>query len=170
MTESSPARADIADLPPAHSALPAWVFSLLTAGLIIAATWVIGGMALRQAGLIESVRLDRRVTQAGPSEAYVGPLHLSLPADALRYQSSEREGPSARVDLAVQWPDLSGIDPTTPDAPLDRVIFLTLSVSDVERDMSERLDSVYRRLFTGQGTVTPDGLVVRPLNPDAGYG
>jgi hypothetical protein len=58
----------------------------------------------------------------------------------------------------------------TDSAMTDRLIFAEFSQSVMSRDMSGRLEPIYKRLFVGSPEAATGGLVLHRLNPKSGFG
>ncbi|MCX8997735.1 hypothetical protein NOF55_11550 [Rhizobiaceae bacterium BDR2-2] len=104
----------------------------------------------------------------------VGQDRLELPANVIRFPQARVSGPADRIDLYLAWPDMTGYGTNNSatfnetDRP-GRIIFLHLSQSTMSRDMSGRLDPIYRGLFEGQPTTFDAGLSLHRLRLDSGY-
>lgn len=125
--------------------------------------------------------LGNRIALAGHTDSQeeyaieIGRDRLRLPANVLRLAEQRHAGPAERVDLYLAWPEMQGYskplkarfdDVTHPQS----LIFLQLSQSTMSRDMSGRLDPIYRHLFDGDASRAAFGLTLHKLRPDSGYG
>lgn len=99
---------------------------------------------------------------------------LRLPANVIRFDNQRRDGTADRLDLYLLWPEMSGYRPELRERFDDiesssGLIFLNISQSTMSRDMSGRLDAIYRHLFTGAPERAENGLTLHRLRPEAGY-
>lgn len=104
----------------------------------------------------------------------IGQDRLSLPANVIRFPQARVEGETDRIDLYLTWPDMTGYSEATAARFNDltqpgRLIFLQLSQSTMSRDMSGRLDPIYRGLFEGEARDYGSGLSLHRLRQDSGY-
>lgn len=105
----------------------------------------------------------------------LGEDHLSLTANTIRFASQRQGGETERVDLYLSWPDMEGYTSEKKNLFDDpdqtgSVIFLQLSRSTMSRDMSGRLEHVYRGLFEGEPQKLRYGLTLHRLRENSGYG
>ncbi|OLP55355.1 hypothetical protein BJF92_22625 [Rhizobium rhizosphaerae] len=130
----------------------------------LGASWY--GGALRLAGQSE---------QRVPLDILIGDDHLRLPANMIRFEDQRRAGMAERVDLYLAWPELEGYSAALRsrfDAPDDqgRLIFVQLSQSTMSRDMSGRVEPIYRHLLEGPARPGPAGLTAQTLKKTSGFG
>jgi hypothetical protein len=118
---------------------------------------------------------DGRTESEDPVAVTIGQDTLVAPANMLRFPEQRKNGPAEQVDLVVTWPEMKGytaasahrFNQTSDDGNL---LFLQYSQSVMSRDMSGRLEPIYKRLFSGDPQPGPAGLSVHRLDPKAGYG
>lgn len=139
---------------------------LLCAGLAVALAARWSGGALMLAG--QSERRDLL-------DILIGDDHLRLPANMIRFEEQRRAGVAERVDLYLAWPELEGYSAALRsrfDAPGDqgRLIFVQLSQSTMSRDMSGRVEPIYRHLMEGPEHPGPAGLTAQALKKSSGFG
>lgn len=124
--------------------------------------------------------IGRRIVLAGhtASEAKItvtiGPDRLAFPANVIRFPEARIDGPAERLDLYLTWPELKGYSTATADRFNDltspgQLIFLQVSQAVMSRDMSGRLDPIYKGLFEGAETPFEAGLTLHHLRRDSGY-
>lgn len=138
--------------------------AVLTVGISMAGRWY--GQNLAQAGHTAS-------TQA--TDIFIGQDHLRLPANVIRFENQRVTGIAERADLYLTWPRLEGYTDANRhlfndvDHP-ENLIFLQISQSTMSRDMSGRLEPIYKHLFEGNPTPGPAGLSRRTMKKNSGYG
>lgn len=105
----------------------------------------------------------------------IGDNVLAIPANMIRFESQRHDGAARRVDLYVKWPRMTGYTNADRDAFNNRgdsrdIIFLSVEQQAMSRDMSGRLEPIYRRLIELPGAPGPSaGLRVYGFSPDSGY-
>lgn len=104
----------------------------------------------------------------------VGLDQLAIEENAIRFDRQRRDGPSARVDLALMWPEMRGYSLNDrlrfDDASqTNRLIFIQISQSTMSQDMSGRVAPIYSQLFEGSALPGPYGLTIHHLKPGSGY-
>jgi hypothetical protein len=105
----------------------------------------------------------------------IGQDTLVLAANMFRFAEHRKNGAAEQVDIVVTWPEMKGYSAATAarfDKAADdgNLLFLQYSQSVMSRDMSGRLEPIYRRLFAGTPEAGPAGLALHHLDPKAGYG
>ena len=158
------------------------VTSLISNGILLKITAFIGLLAAITAGLTvaariygDSVRLDGHTTEREDFEIVIGQDRLSVPANVIRFEDQRRSGPAKVVNLYLTWPEMEGYTSATAarfsadNGSLD-LIFIELSQSVMSRDMSGRLDPIYRKLFSGLPEPGPAGLSLHHLDGKSGFG
>lgn len=121
-----------------------------------------------------------RLSLAGHSESkeildiIVGRDRLALAANTIRFEGQRQNGGAERVDLYLLWPEMTGYSTETrrrfDDLTLrDSLIFLQVSQSTMSRDMSGRLEPIYRHLLETQGQAGPAGLTRYDFKSGTGY-
>lgn len=148
-----------------------WVIAAL--GAVLAAATV--GLSLGGDWLGDRIALAGHTDSTEEYLIQIGQDVLSLPANTLRLRDQRHRGTAERVDLYLAWPEMQGYskplkarfdDVTRPQS----LIFLQLSQSTMSRDMSGRLEPIYRHLFEGEPRPAAFGLTLHHLRPDSGYG
>ena len=124
--------------------------------------------------------LGREIALAGHTddrtvhEVVIGNDVLSVPANMIRFEASRRSGVASRLDLYLQWPQMEGYTEAGRDAfnHLDgsrTILFVSFEERMMSRDMSGRLDPIYRALVEPTGRAGPAGLAVYPFSEKSGY-
>lgn len=121
-----------------------------------------------------------RLSLAGHSESTeilditIGRDKLGLSANTIRFEQQRQSGVAERVDLYLTWPDLSGYSNAQrrrfDDLSIAQsLIFLQLSQSTMSRDMSGRVEPIYRHLLEAGSKQGPDGLTIHRFRSGTGY-
>jgi hypothetical protein len=118
---------------------------------------------------------DGRTESEEPIAVTIGQDTLVLPANMFRFPEQRKSGASDQIDLVVTWPEMTGYTAATANrfnkaADDGNLLFLQYSQSVMSRDMSGRLEPIYKRLFMGEPQPGPAGLSIHHLDPKAGYG
>lgn len=118
---------------------------------------------------------DGRTESEEPIAVTIGQDTLVLPANMFRFSEQRKTGASDQVDLVVTWPEMKGYTAAAASrfnkaADDGNLLFLQYSQSVMSRDMSGRLEPIYKRLFLGEPQPGPAGLSLHRLDPKAGYG
>jgi hypothetical protein len=121
-----------------------------------------------------------RLSLAGHSEnsaivdITIGRDQLSLPQNVIRFEQQRQSGPAERIDLYLLWPELTGYSTSQrrrfDDVSLSNsLIFLQISQSTMSRDMSGRVEPIYRHLLSPGSQPDNNGLVVHSFQDATGY-
>ncbi len=121
-----------------------------------------------------------RLSLAGHSESTeilditVGRDRLALPANTLRFEEQRHSGSAERVDLYLLWPEMEGYSSEQRRRfddvnMLKSLVFLQVSQSTMSRDMSGRVEPIYRHLLEAQSTPGPAGLTGHSFKNGTGY-
>ncbi len=107
-------------------------------------------------------------------EIVIGNDVLSVSANLIRYPEQRRDGIANRLDLYALWPDMDGFTEQTRAAfnNMDAgksLLFLSFEQRTLSRDMSGRLDPIYRKMNLGTGEPLANGLVRYKLPESAGF-
>lgn len=125
--------------------------------------------------------LGQRMALGGHSDSReivnvtIGEDILHIPANMIRFENQRHAGPAERLDVYLTWPGMKGYETSVSDSfddidRADRLIFLQISQSTMSKDMSGRLDPIYRQLFDGKPRPFDYGLALHVMKPDSGYG
>lgn len=109
-----------------------------------------------------------------PHSITIGLDRLSIEENAIRFVNQRHDGPMARLDVALMWPEMHGYrfdDRKRFDDvnQTDTLIFIQISQSTMSRDMSGRIGPIYSQLFEGLPMPGPYGLTAHQLRPGSGY-
>ena len=121
-----------------------------------------------------------RLSLAGHSESSevvditIGRDRLAFPANAIRFEHQRRSGVAERVDLYLLWPEMTGYSSAErrrfDDLALSQsLVFLQISQSTMSRDMSGRVEPIYRSLLEPQTIQGPGGLRLQAFKAGTGY-
>ena len=107
-------------------------------------------------------------------EITIGRDQLSLPANTIRFEQQRLGGNAERVDLYLLWPELTGYSSAErrrfDDLSLAHsLIFLQMSQSTMSRDMSGRVEPIYRHLINPGSDPGPGGLEIHRFRSATGY-
>lgn len=161
--------ATVEDFVPVRSSFMLKVFyacaalALVSAAIFVAGTWA--GRSIAMAGHTDDTRLH---------EIVIGNNVLSVPANAIRFESARRDGVASRLDLYLRWPQMDGYSEEARDAfnhagGRRDILFLSFEEQMMSRDMSGRLEPIYRALIEGPGRAGPAGLTVHAFSAESGY-
>lgn len=107
-------------------------------------------------------------------EVVIGSDVVTAAANHIRFPEQRRDGIAERLDLYALWPSMEGFSENrraafnnaTSDGQL---LFLSLEERTLTRDMSGRLDLIYRKMITDAGQDAGGGLVRYKLPESAGF-
>lgn len=107
-------------------------------------------------------------------EIVIGNNVLSVPSNAIRFEEARVDGVSERLDLYLSWPDMEGYTNATRNtfnngAGEKRILFLSFEDATMSRDMTGRLDPIYRRLTEPAGRSLGGGLTAHAFTATSGY-
>lgn len=107
-------------------------------------------------------------------EIVVGNNVLAVPANYIRFEKHRMDGDVGRLDLYMRWPDLAGYSNEIRDDfnhrdGSRRILFLSVEAMQMSRDMSARLDPIYRRLIDLPGMPIDNGLRAYRFSESSGY-
>jgi hypothetical protein len=139
-------------------------FALLTAGISVAGRWY-----------GENLALAGHTTSAENKDVFIGQDHLRLPSNVIRFEEQRMTGVAERADLYLTWPGMQGYTDKTRTLFNDvkhpeSLIFLEISQSTMSRDMSGRLEPIYRHFFEGAAQPEPTGLQRHAMKENSAYG
>jgi len=121
-----------------------------------------------------------RLSLAGHSQSTetvnitIGRDQLALPANAIRFAQQRQGGAAERVDLYLLWPEMTGYSSAQRRRFDDlnfsnSLLFLQISQSTMSRDMSGRIEPIYRHLLEPQTAPGPAGLTAHTFKGGTGY-
>lgn len=107
-------------------------------------------------------------------EVVIGNDVLAAPANQIRYPEQRRDGIANRLDLYALWPAMEGFSEKNRAAfnnldPDKRLIFLSFEQRTLSRDMSGRLEPIYRKMNLGPAEPLANGLVRQKLPETSGF-
>lgn len=142
-------------------------------------------MALACAGLAAALSLGGRfaghsLSLAGYSDdaavrrITIGSDRLAVPANMIRHARARQDGPAKRLDLYLRWPQMDGFSEAARDDFNNkdgsrRLLFLSFEARSMSRDMSGRLEPIYRSLTEGSGRAWTGDSIAYDFKPDSGY-
>lgn len=154
---------------------------LLSPRFLLTAVVVIALLALASLAINIYGRLyGAQLALAGHSDSLdvyeiaIGRDTVQLTANTIRFEPQRHNGAAERVDLQLHWPTMEGysrarrlaFDDTGQTQPL---IFLQISQSTMSRDMSGRVEPIYRHILTGSPEAGPAGLQLHHFKPGTGF-
>ncbi|MBB4008012.1 hypothetical protein [Allorhizobium taibaishanense] len=154
---------------------------LISAGMLAVGVTLLVALALFTLALSFSsgwighaLLADRRSESLTSHMTTIGLDRLRIEENAVRFERQRHDGVLSRVDLALLWPEMRGF------SEVDRLrfddirqssglIFLQISQSTMSRDMSGRLEPIYKQLFEGDPEPGPYGLTAHRFRAGSGY-
>jgi hypothetical protein len=160
---------DAPDLKVADSGMMVRVFYIFAALAAIS-----GAISLAGTFLGSSIAAVGHTEDRTPVEIVVGNNVFSVPSNMIRFEEARRGGEAQRLDLYALWPTMAGYTNDERDAFNNRtrqrrVIFLTIEPQQMSRDMSGRLEPIYRKVVELPGAVGPAGLRRYAFSASSGY-
>lgn len=155
--------------------------SLISNRFLIIATASICLLAAASVAIIWFGRAyGERLSLAGHSESVeivevtVGRDQLFVPANTIRFEQQRQSGSAERIDLYLLWPEMSGYTSANRVRFDDlnqsnALIFLQISQSTMSRDMSGRVEPIYRHLLAEDEAPGPAGLSLHAFKSGTGY-
>ena len=137
--------------------------ALLSAAISVAGKWA--GRSIAMAG---------HTDDATVREIVIGNDVLAVPANMIRFEASRRDGVASRLDLYLRWPQMEGYShPARAEFNhadgARTILFLSFEQRMMSRDMSGRLEPIYRALIEEPGRPGPAGLTVYRFSEKSGY-
>lgn len=158
------------------------VTSLLSNAFLLKVTAFIGVLAVLTAGLTiagkmygDQLALDGHTLSTDVFDITIGQDRLSLPANMIRFENQRRSGTARVVNIYLSWPEMDGYTSASagrfsdPNGTRD-LIFIELTQSVMSRDMSGRLEPIYKNLYKGEPEPGPAGLSLHHLTEKSGFG
>ena len=123
----------------------------------------------------QTITKGSHTAQTTPVDVFVGPDHLQLPINAIRFPEQRVTGEAESVNLYLTWPALEGYSDDNQAlfnniAGNNALIFVQISQATMTLDMSGRLGPIYSRLFDGSAEPGPQGLAMHRFKESSGYG
>lgn len=124
--------------------------------------------------------IGRTIAMAGhtddttPRAIVIGGELLAIPANMIRFEDARRDGNATKIDLYLRWPTMDGYSQEARDEfnhvnDARSILFVRIEERMISRDMSGRLEPMYRSLI-GEGRTGPAGLSVHTFTEKSGYG
>lgn len=121
-----------------------------------------------------SIVMAGHTDDASLREVVIGNDVLSVPANMIRFAHARRDGVASRLDLYLRWPQIDGYSAAASDdfnhaGGSKSILFLSFEQRTMSRDMSGRLEPIYRSLIEAEGRPGPAGLTVHSFLIGSGY-
>lgn len=151
---------------------PRFVYKVAGVILLLAALALAVSFAGRRLG--ENLALAGHTSSRETYDIFIGQDHLRLPANVIRFENQRMTRIAERVDLYLTWPALEGYRDETRDFFNDvghpeKLIFLQIAQSTMSRDMSGRLEPIYRHVLEDAPRPGPAGLTRYDAKSNSGY-
>lgn len=164
-----------ADIDEDHGPLISARFVYGLTAVVVALAALTAGISLAGRWYGENLALGGHTTSTEANDLFIGQDHLRLPSNVIRFEEQRMTGVAERADLYLTWPGLQGYTDETRTLFNDvnhpeSLIFLQISQSTMSRDMSGRLEPIYRNLFDGAALPGPAGLKRHAMKENSGYG
>ena len=155
---------------------------LLSSATLFRIAVAIGMLAALMAVIsIAGTRIGDRLADGGHTTSQdirhiiIGQDVLALHENIIRFQQQRRSGPADKVNVYLSWPAMRGYSRDNASIFSDparsaSLIFAEFAQSVMTRDMTGRLDPIYRRLFRGKPRPGPAGLEIHTLDAAHGFG
>ncbi|MCT7375445.1 hypothetical protein [Chelativorans salis] len=161
-----PGFADIAPrraTPLSHLLYALLALALLSLAIGIGGKWL--GRTIVPAGHTDS-RQEREIV--------VGNNVFLVPENVIRFERMRRDGVQSRLDLYLRWPDMEGYTLAAQDdfnhsSEKRSIVFISFEPRAFSRDMSGRLEPIYRHLLTPGARNGPAGLKLHGFKEEAGF-
>lgn len=162
-----------ADTPPqsraVDSALMMKVFYTFALLAIMSLAVSVGGKALGRSVILGGHTDDRTLRHI-----VIGEDALTVPANLIRQEAARHDGPAARLDLYLRWPDLDGYTAAARDdfnhaGGRRNILFLSLEARSMSQDMSGRLEPIYDQIVRKPGKAAEAGLSAFDFREGSGY-
>ena len=107
-------------------------------------------------------------------EIVIGNNVLVAPANMIRHDAARRHGETQKLDLYALWPEMGGYTDAQRDAfnhrsGSRRLLFISIEPRQMSRDMSGRLEPIYRRLIELPGAPAVGKLRQYSFSEGSGY-
>jgi hypothetical protein len=121
-----------------------------------------------------SIALAGHTDDRSLHQIVIGNNVIFAPANAIRFERARRDGPAARLDLYLRWPDLEGYSEATRDdfnhaQGKRNIIFVSLEPAMMSRDMSGRFAPIYSTMIVKPGVPGPVGAMLYGFTEQSGY-
>lgn len=148
----------------------AWRLSIIVGVLVLATLAInIAGQIFSKSILTAGHTPDRTIYNV-----QLGNTTLGISANTMRFDKQRRDGLANGVNLYFAWPEFEGysaslkdkfntVDDNTP------LIFVNITKSEGNVDMSARFNPIYTNFLEGVPKAGPDGLVRYKMSPQSSY-
>ena len=137
--------------------------ALLSLGISVAGSWF--GRSLSMAGQSDSLH---------PYEIVIGNNVLTVPENTIRFEKARVGGEAQQLDVYFRWPTMEGYSRDVRDefnnrGGLRTIIFASIEQALMSRDMSGRLEPIYKHVIEPAPQPGPADLQVYRFKPQSGY-
>ena len=121
-----------------------------------------------------SISMGGHTDAATLREVLIGATAVVVAENMIRFAELRHDGSAPRLDLYAHWPDLEGYSAVASGdfnhiSVSRRIIFMTIEEQSMSRDMSGRLEPIYRSLIDMPGRRGPADLTIYDFGPKSGY-
>lgn len=149
---------------------------ILTKVLVVVAIFAVLSLAISVGGrwIGRSIAMAGHTDDTTPRAVVISKEFLAIPANMIRFEESRRDGEASKIDLYLRWPSMDGYSQDARDEfnhvdGARTILFVRIEERMMSRDMSGRLEPVYRSLIAPART-GPAGLSVHTFTDKSGYG
>lgn len=137
--------------------------ALLSLAISLGGKWL--GRSIAMAGYTDDTTLH---------EIVIGNDVIRVPANAIRFERSRRDGIASRLDLYLRYPEMDGYSAAARDdfngvGGRRKIVFLSFEERIMSRDMSGRYEPIYKRLVAQPGKPGPGGTTLYDFTEKSGY-
>ncbi|MFZ1774684.1 MAG: hypothetical protein WAT78_12090 [Rhizobiaceae bacterium] len=145
------------------------VFQLFVALAIIALLLSLAGRWLGH-----SISRGGHTASLAFREIVIGNDVIRVPENAIRFETQRHDGVAKRLDLYFHLPDMTGYTDAARDdfnnaGSGKNIVFVSLEPRVMSRDMTGRLEPIYRSLILEPGIAGEGGATLYGFRPDSGY-
>ncbi len=132
------------------------------------------GISVGGKWLGRSIALAGHTDDTTVREVVIGNNVIAAPANTIRFERQRHDGVATRLDLYLRWPQLDGYTNASRDDfnntnGARSILFLSFEERMMSRDMSGRLEPIYRPMLVHPGQPGPDGVTLFPFTEKSGY-
>jgi hypothetical protein len=161
----------VAPSPSAKAVTPSALRHVFTALLVLGMLSLIISLGGRYFG--GQIRLGGNTVSTHINEVVIADSVFAIPDNHIRHKEQRVSGVAARIDLFALWPNMTGYAFAdralfeASDHEAERLIFISIEPQQMSRDMSGRLDPIYRQLVEPLASASPfDGLKAHRFRTD----
>ena len=156
-------------------------YNVVKSGVMLKLFYLLAGLAVLSAGLsVAGKWLGTSIVMAGHTddtslhEIVIGDDVISAHANAIRFQRQRADGIATRLDLYFRYPEMEGYSlAKSADfnnaATTKSVVFVSFEPRQMSRDMTGRLEPIYRRLIVDKPIAGPSDLSFYDFTEKSGY-